>query len=175
MAETWLTSDLHLFHKNIIVYCGRPHANEYEMNDDIVRAWNSAVTDADRVIMVGDLSAGVMGRYEELGALIGRLRGHKTLIRGNHDHQTDAWYKSAGFAEVHDWLIIGEKLFVHKPATSMSPDVISLVEQVQPQVIVHGHIHDDRPNIPGHFNVAWDRHKRLVRMSEIDTLCAGGV
>ena len=64
------------------------------------------------------------------------------------------------------------KLFVHKPATSMSTDVISLVEQVQPQVIVHGHIHDDRPNIPGHFNVAWDRHKRLIRMSEIDTLGA---
>jgi calcineurin-like phosphoesterase family protein len=90
---------------------------------------------------------------------------------GNHDHQTDAWYKTAGFADVHDWLIVDDKLFIHKPATSMNADVISLVEQVQPRVIVHGHIHDDRPNIPGHFNVAWDRHKRLIRMSEIDTLC----
>ena len=171
MPETWLTSDLHLFHKNIIVYCGRQHANEYEMNDDIVRTWNNTVSDADRVIMVGDLSAGVMGRYDELGALVARLRGRKTLIRGTHDHQTDAWYKTAGFADVHDWLIVDDKLFIHKPATSMNADVISLVEQVQPRVIVHGHIHDDRPNIPGHFNVAWDRHKRLIRMSEIDTLC----
>jgi hypothetical protein len=145
------------------------------MNDDIVRTWNSTVACEDRVILVGDLSAGVMGRYEELYTLIGSLRGRKTLIRGNHDHQTDAWYKSAGFSEVHDWLIIDDKLFIHKPATSMSTDVISLVEQVGPQLIVHGHIHDDRPNIPGHFNVAWDRCKRLVNMSEIDTLGACSV
>jgi calcineurin-like phosphoesterase family protein len=175
MPETWITSDLHLFHKNIIVYCGRPHADEYEMNDDVVRAWNSTVSDTDRVVLVGDLSAGVMGRYEALGALIMRLRGHKTLIRGNHDHQTDGWYKAAGFADVHDWLIVGDKLFIHKPATSMNTDVINLVEQIKPKLVIHGHIHDDRPNIPGHFNVAWDRHKRLIGMSEIDTLHATSV
>lgn len=169
MAETWITSDLHLFHKNIIVYCGRSHADEYEMNADIVSIWNKTVADSDRVIMVGDLSAGVMGRYEELCTLIGTLKGHKTLIRGNHDHQTDAWYKAAGFADVHNWLIVDDKLFIHKPATSMNTDVINLVEQIKPRLVVHGHIHDDRPNIPGHFNVAWDRHKCLIRMSEIDT------
>ena len=175
MSEIWVTSDLHLFHKNIIVYCGRPHADEYEMNADIVSTWNSVVDDNDRVIMVGDLSAGVMGRYEDLKVLIGGLRGRKTLIRGNHDHQTDAWYKSAGFVDVHDWLIVGDRLFIHKPATSMNPDAIKLVEQIQPRLVVHGHIHDDRPNIPGHYNVAWDRHKRLIKMSEIDTLDGSNV
>ena len=169
MPTTWLTSDLHLYHKNIIVYCGRQHDNEYDMNDAIVAAWNTTVDINDRVIVVGDLSAGVMGRYEELGALIGKLNGHKTLIRGNHDHQTDAWYKTAGFDLVTDWLILDGILYVHKPATSYNTDVINLVEQLAPRLVVHGHIHDDRPNIAGHFNVAWDRHKRLIDVSEINT------
>lgn len=170
MPTTWLTSDLHLYHKNIIVYCGRQHDNEYDMNDAIVAAWNAAVADEDSVILVGDLSAGVMGRYDELASLISQLKGRKTLVRGNHDHQTDVWYKSAGFSSVTDWLLQDGVLYVHKPATSYNTDVIKLAEQLSPRLIVHGHIHDDRPNIPGHFNVAWDRHKRMLDMTEIVTL-----
>ena len=170
MATTWLTSDLHLFHKNIIVYCGRLHDNEYDMNAAIVAAWNSVVDDCDKVIVVGDLSAGVMGRYEELGALVRQLKGHKVLVRGNHDHQTDAWYKSAGFELVTDWLLVDDVLLVHKPATSYNADVIKLSEQITPRLIIHGHIHDARPDIAGHYNVAWDRHKKLLKLSDIDTL-----
>jgi calcineurin-like phosphoesterase family protein len=169
MPTTWLTSDLHLFHKNIIIYCGRPHDNEYEMNAAIVSAWNSTVKDDDKVLLIGDLSAGVMGRYEELHCLVKELKGHKVLIRGNHDHQTDEWYKNAGFEFVTDWLLIGDVLCVHKPATSYNVDVIKLAEQIAPRLIIHGHIHDDRPDIPGHFNVAWDRHKKLLNLSDVDT------
>jgi calcineurin-like phosphoesterase family protein len=168
MPKTWVTSDLHLFHKNIIVYCGRPHANEYQMNEDIVDSWNSTVAEEDRVIVVGDLSAGVMGRYEDLRALIVRLKGQKILIRGNHDHQTNRWYETAGFCLVTDWVLHGDILFIHKPATSFNLDVVKIKEQIEPRLIVHGHIHDMRPNIPGHFNVAWDRHHRLLDMEEVD-------
>ena len=169
MPTTWLTSDLHLFHKNIIVYCGRPHDNEYEMNAAIVSAWNSTVKDDDKVLLIGDLSAGVMGRYEALHCLVKELKGRKVLIRGNHDHQSDEWYKNAGFEFVTDWLLLGDVLCVHKPATSYNVDVIKLTEQIAPRLIIHGHIHDDRPDIPGHFNVAWDRHKKLLNLSDVDT------
>lgn len=169
MSTTWITSDLHFFHKNIIVYCGRDHIDEYEMNDAITNVWNSVVNDDDKVIVVGDLSAGVMGRYDDLRAQITRLRGRKILVRGNHDHQADAWYKSAGFELVTDWLFLDDVLYVHKPATSFNTDVIKIVEQIMPKQIVHGHIHDSRPDIPGHFNVAWDRHKRMINIAEIDT------
>lgn len=175
MSTTWFTSDLHLFHKNIIVYCGRHHDNEYDMNRAIVSKWNEVVKDDDKVILVGDLSAGVMGRYDELKCLIKELRGNKVLIRGNHDHQIDTWYKSAGFSLVTEWLLLDDILCVHKPATSYNTDVINLVEQISPRLIVHGHIHDDRPNIPGHFNVAWDRHKKLLKLSDIDTMACQNV
>lgn len=175
MSTTWITSDLHLYHKNIITYCDRPYDNEYDMNAGIVSAWNAVVNDDDNVIIVGDLSAGMAGRYDELTALISTLKGRKTLIRGNHDHQTNEWYKSAGFDLVTDWLILDEILYVHKPATNYNADVIALIEQLSPRLIVHGHIHDDRANIPGHFNVAWDRHKRMLSIADIDTHLITGV
>jgi calcineurin-like phosphoesterase family protein len=75
MSTTWITSDLHLYHKNIITYCDRPYDNEYDMNAGIVSAWNSDVNDGDNVIVVGDLSAGVAGRQDDLAALRIRLNG----------------------------------------------------------------------------------------------------
>ena len=164
---TWITSDLHLFHDNIIVYCGRPHQNCDEMNNFIVDTWNSAVSPGDRVIVVGDLSAGLKGRHDELYKIISHLQGRKTLIRGNHDHQPDAWYLSAGFDSVTDWLLEDRILFIHKPATQFNLDTMRICENLDYDLIVHGHIHDSRPNLPKHFNVAWDRFMRLVNLSEV--------
>lgn len=165
--KTWLTSDLHLFHDNIIVYCGRPHQTSDEMNDFIVEAWNSVVAPDDRVIVVGDLSAGLRGRYNDLANIIGRLRGRKTLIRGNHDHRPDAWYVAAGFESVTDWLLEDGILFIHKPATQFNTETLRVCENLDYELIVHGHIHVKMPEIPGHFNVAWDRHGRLINLEEI--------
>lgn len=169
MGKTWLTSDLHFFHKNIIVYCGRPYEDEYRMNDGILTAWNKVVEPEDRVIIVGDLTAGLKQRETELAFLIEELKGEKTLIRGNHDHQTDQWYLDAGFKHVADWLFDDGILYVHKPATSYNPEVIQLKEQLDPRLIIHGHIHDARPQIDEHFNVAWDRHNRLILLDETNT------
>ena len=170
MSKTWLTSDLHFFHKNIIVYCGRPYDDEYQMNDGIRSVWNDLVNNDDHVIVVGDLTAGLKQREIELAFLLDELKGTKTLIRGNHDHQEDQWYLDAGFKHDSDWLFSDGVLYVHKPATSYNPDVIQLKERLDPKIIVHGHIHDDRPELDGHFNVAWDRHKRLILLDEVNTL-----
>ena len=32
MSKIWFTSDLHLNNKNVIKYCNRPYADQYEMN-----------------------------------------------------------------------------------------------------------------------------------------------
>lgn len=165
--RTWLTSDLHLFHTNIILYCGRPHESVEQMNEAIIAEWNRAVMSEDRVIVVGDLSAGLGSRADELRTIVGSLPGKKILIRGNHDHQTNEWYLDAGFTNVTDWMLEDEILFIHKPATSMNPDTLSVFEQLNPGLVVHGHIHSKGRVIPGHFNVAWDRHYRMINLEEI--------
>ena len=164
---TWLTSDLHLFHKNIITYCNRPFTDEYEMNDRIVCVWNETVQDEDSVIVVGDLTAGLFDRKDQLVELVGRLRGVKTLVVGNHDHLSNSAYRAMGFNTVVKSMVMGDMLIVHKPATEQNPKTIRLKEVHKPKLIVHGHIHANLPEIDGHFNVAWDRHGRMINMDEI--------
>jgi calcineurin-like phosphoesterase family protein len=41
MADTWITSDFHLGHSDIIRSCKRPLANTDEMNQAIVEPMNS--------------------------------------------------------------------------------------------------------------------------------------
>ena len=164
--RTWLTSDIHFFHKNIILYCDRPYSDFKEMNEKIIAEWNRVVLPEDRVILVGDLSAGLGQQHAELAEIIGGLCGRKHLIRGTHDHESDDWYLQCGFESIADWLLEDGRLFIHKPATDMNPEVIKICESLEYDIIVHGHIHDKHRKIPGHFNVAWDRHYRMIDINE---------
>ena len=53
-----------------------------EMNEYMIRKWNEKVTNADTVVILGDLS---LGNVEETNDLIHRLKGKLCLIIGNHD------------------------------------------------------------------------------------------
>lgn len=90
----FITSDLHLNHKNILKYC--PHRRDGKdmpedagipdmvdaMNEKIIRNWNSKIAPGDEVYIIGDVA---MGLIDKAPALISRLNGIKTLISGNHD------------------------------------------------------------------------------------------
>lgn len=59
--------------------------------DDIVADWNNKVQDEDVVILAGDYSWAM--KLEEVIPdfdFIGKLKGYKIIIRGNHDY----WWKS---------------------------------------------------------------------------------
>lgn len=103
----WFTSDLHLGHANIIRYCDRPFASVEEMDAFLVAAWNADVGPNDEVWVLGDFA---LGRIADTLPLVGRLRGCKTLVPGNHDRCWDghakrvarwtAEYLDAGFQHV---------------------------------------------------------------------------
>ena len=46
-ARTWIWSDLHLHHKNIIRYCHRPFQSVEAMNEALLAAWKQTVGEAD--------------------------------------------------------------------------------------------------------------------------------
>lgn len=85
MAKTYITSDLHFCHKNIIQYSpwSRGHYNSVnEMNEAIVSNINQVVTDDDTLIIAGDIC---FGGHDETTEFLKRINGYKKLVWGNHD------------------------------------------------------------------------------------------
>lgn len=93
-------SDLHLFHKNVTKegndFDGRPFKTLDEMHSTIKENWNSVVTNADHVYILGDLA---WKENEDAIQFVSTLRGNKHLVLGNHDRVKDQRYRQL-FVEV---------------------------------------------------------------------------
>lgn len=93
MAETFLTSDLHLGHKGVTQFLKedgtklRPWDDVDEMNEALIDNWNKVVSPNDKVYILGDF----IWKRKYL-PLAGRLKGDKVLIKGNHDTLKAAEY-----------------------------------------------------------------------------------
>jgi calcineurin-like phosphoesterase family protein len=83
MGTTWFTSDLHLAHANIIAYSGRPFTNIEEHDRTLIDNWNDRVAQDDLVWVLGDLT--IDGGMKKGLEALGRMKGRKRLISGNHD------------------------------------------------------------------------------------------
>lgn len=75
-------SDLHLRDQAIFDKCKRPFLNLKEMEETIIRNWNSKVKPEDIVYVLGDIADTNPFTVE----VYRQLKGHKHLIVGNHDH-----------------------------------------------------------------------------------------
>ena len=83
-ARTWIWSDLHLYHKNIIRYCSRPFQSVEAMNEALLAAWKETVGEDDTIICGGDIALAGALKRERL-ARVRAMPGRKLLVRGNHD------------------------------------------------------------------------------------------
>ena len=88
MRTLWFTSDHHFGQRNIHRFDGRPYADVYQMNDDLISRWNSVVRDGDIVYHLGDLF--FQKRIDTALELRRKLQGSIRLIRGNHDRTAEA-------------------------------------------------------------------------------------
>ena len=79
--STYYISDTHFGHKSVLRLAKRPFDSVEEMNERIIENWNRCVKDGDRVYFLGDVFFKAEG-YEDI---LGRLKGEKHLILGNHD------------------------------------------------------------------------------------------
>lgn len=82
MSDTYLISDTHWGHSNIIFYSKRPYSSVEEMNESLILNWNQLVKPEDTVWHLGDFA---FMKFPELKSLIWRLNGKKNLVLGNHD------------------------------------------------------------------------------------------
>ena len=84
--RVWVTSDTHFGHTNIIKYCDRPFTNTEDMDQAIIKDWNSKVGPEDLVIHLGDVT---FKSKSKMDFIMSQLSGKKMLILGNHDRRQD--------------------------------------------------------------------------------------
>lgn len=99
----FFTSDLHFFHEGSIGHCQRPFRNVSEMNEGLIRNWNSVVPQNGNVFVLGDMFY-KKGSFQECQRIMERLKGRKWLVAGNHDLFTRDEYLQLGFQDARDYL-----------------------------------------------------------------------
>lgn len=135
--DTWIVSDTHFGHKNIVKYCNRPMHH----NSLMIAQWHKRVADDDVVLHLGDLTIWYGDDAEEWLEKAGSLPGQKYMLRGNHDK----WKPKV--LEAHGWTVIPEfvqeleyKQNLKRVLFSHYPDVTRIGEW---DVNIHGHIHNN--------------------------------
>jgi calcineurin-like phosphoesterase family protein len=151
-SNTWVTSDSHFGHDNIVGFCNRPTDHQ----EVIMEHWAQAVPADATLLHLGDLSYRNNSFFQHM--IAPHLTGsRKLIILGNHDRQRFSFYKSSGFQIIKPFSLtylakLGESWrvsFSHYP----------LREPPAPRHLhIHGHIHNNgyggkhSPYVPFSFN-----------------------
>lgn len=163
IANTWVVSDTHWGHDNIVGFCARPEDHDQIM----IAEWRAHVPDDATVLHLGDVCYGHNGGNTRFKRLTSKeLTGaRKLIIQGNHDNQTYSFYRDSGFSIAtpfalgftlsgHDGLILDPRAHRQAEITgSISPWVVSFSHypwqspddrgRIPPNhTRVHGHIHN---------------------------------
>lgn len=147
------TSDPHFGHRNVIKYCNRPFASADEMDEELIRRWNAVVGEDDQVFVLGDVFFCGKIRAAEI---MKRLTGHKFLIRGNHDHWTDAKYIALGFEGVSKCIVALHGFSMsHFPYRGQEADDRKFPDQLEDkgEWLLCGHVH-----------TSWKTNKRMINV-----------
>ena len=137
---TWITSDLHFGHRNIMKFCPETRArfeNDVEyMNTAMVEEWNARVAAKDTVYILGDVA---FCSASDAARIMRQLNGKKILVEGNHDRKLvkDVSFQNE-FAEIHKYLDInydGNKIVMfHYPIAEWD-------QMHRGSLHFHGHLH----------------------------------
>ncbi len=131
--DTWIVSDTHFGHPNIIKYCNRP----INHNEIMVEWWRDLIKRDDTVLHLGDLAVWFGETEDHWLRVAAGLNGQKYMLRGNHDLLADAKYGNLGFTVIPEFIqefAGGRVLFSHYPDTTRLDDW---------DVNIHGHIHNN--------------------------------
>ena len=138
--RTWITSDLHFGHTNIMKFCPQSRARFKNdvgyMNEQMVLEWNSIVGERDLVYILGDVA---FCPAQKAAEYMNRCNGRKILVEGNHDKKAlkDPTFRAC-FEEVHKYLDInygGHKIvMLHYPIAEWD-------QMHRGSLHFHGHLH----------------------------------
>ena len=173
-ARTWVWSDLHVGHDEIIRHANRPFANVRTMDAVLFDNWGTAVARGDRLIVCGDLALRwtITMATVYLNEMIEALPGTpKHLVVGNHDLNCMDQVVIGGFDDVCSVMVAdGDPplIFTHIPLKDVPPGAVN----------VHGHVHETPSGRSRHINVCVEhldyRPVRLDRLRRLAQKLAAG-
>ena len=140
----YFTADNHFCHGNIIGSCYRPFKDVQEMNREMIKRWNSYVTDHDEVYVLGDFL--YKGTAIEANKILGQLKGKKYLIRGNHEkYLDDPKFRLGAFEWVKEYYILNyegiEFVLFHYP-------ILQWHKSHRGSIHLYGHVHNNADKDP---------------------------
>ena len=140
MAETFLISDTHFGHTNIIKYCDRPFANVDAMDEALIKNWNSVVGPQDKVYHLGDVTLSTKKMW-----IMDHLNGKKILIKGNHDIFPLKVYMPY-FKDIRATHELGRYILSHVPVHDS--------QKYRFDGNIHGHTHEKNLPDPWYYNIS---------------------
>ena len=165
-GDTWVWSDLHLGHENIIRYTDRPFEDADAMNARLYANWDAVVGEDDTLIFVGDIAmrtALCEATWERIREGPGRTR---ILVFGNHDLTGSGALRVDGFDDICPVLCVDGDVplvFTHMPLSTVPDGCVN----------VHGHTHNAAPTRSPHVNVSVEQLAyRPVPLAEVQALAA---
>jgi calcineurin-like phosphoesterase family protein len=170
---TWICSDIHLNHKNILKYCperrlGQPFPEETDaehnkkvdalvntMNAHIIKEWNARIASSDTVIIIGDMAMGLIDKAPDL---IRSMNGFKMLIGGNHDKPLMKRIrdKVPGYEDLFS-VVANDYQLKYKTTDTGRKTLINLYHFPVPHwdgmnqgtLMIHGHLHGTPSGLTG--------------------------
>lgn len=145
MSETWLISDTHFAHSNILKYeaAYRPFNTIEEHDRALIDNWNKVVAPNDLVYHLGDVAMGKGHLWK-----IAHCNGRKRLVLGNHDVD-DATEYLKHFEKLYGAKRLHQFMLTHIPVRHDHHKVI---------VNLHGHIHSNKLDSLTHYNCSVEAH-----------------
>ena len=146
MHNVWFTSDLHLYHDNILWINKRPFKNCDEMWEYFKKEWNDKVKPEDYVFVLGDVLWG--SQASKLANMANLLNGHICIVLGNHDKEkTGVNGKKGNFdvfdsCERSDFIKVKSKKYGIDQLIYLSHyPAMSWPQKNRGSIMLHGHVH----------------------------------
>lgn len=134
MTKTWVYSDPHFYHKNIVKFADyngnklRPWDDADTMTEEMIQWYNDIVADSDRVYILGDVAF----TAATMKSAVSRLKGRKVLVPGNHEPTKMKKYFHL-FDDVRGYVVKKGFIMSHIP---IHPNCMG-----RWQLNIHGHLH----------------------------------
>ena len=164
-------SDLHFYHDSLNRQMDNRGFPDYtQMNDYMIRQWNSKVRDQDEVIILGDLS---VAKGPATNEILRQLKGCLFLVEGNHDERflADRHFDRSRFEWIRPYTELHDQkrkvILCHYPVFCYNGQYRKLRDGSDRTYMLYGHVHNTMDEtLVDQFQKITRNTKRLVRGEE---------